>query len=611
MPDKSPVRAGIALATWISLAAVANSMAADRLPLGELVHDGPATPEQISLYLPITGSLPEAAAATVKYREKGSHGWLQAHPLHRIRPHFSVTPAVGEVPDAFAWPIIDLQPGKTYEVEVTVSSGAIADTKKAAFATRTIPAPAPAATVTLASGTSAAEIQSALDKLKPGDVLQLQDGEYRVDNLQLNRSGTVSNPIYIRGESRAGVQLVDTSGKILQIGDASHVVVENMTLRGSHKDSHWDADSRGVFFRDDTPGQAGVTIRNLTMTGVDMGVVAPREVSGCLVYDNTLVGNNTWTPEFIQSNTGWNDDGIRLPGSGNAAFNNSLSGFGDALAYASHSDTGALTQTIGVHYYRNDLRNSVDDLAEIDDGHRNLTLYDNRSHNSMTFMSIDPLYGGPFVAARNTAVNVGRSPYKWTSPNTGHFIYNNTVVRTTGRNWVRGKKKSEVAWLQHRNGRQRVYGYRNNILIYRGVSNATLVLNNRGHQTLDFTHNSWYPDGLFAWGKHRYFNLMDAQRSVAETQPVFSGITVRHEFDNISEPNPWPVQVTLGTDYRSEITDTYTLELAAGTQPKNSGAVIPNITDGFSGSAPDRGGVIDGRQIPHYGDRSSRASAAH
>ncbi len=63
------------------------------------------------------------------------------------------------------------------------------------------------------------------------------------------------------------------------------------------------------------------------------------------------------------------------------------------------------------------------------------------------------------------------------------------------------------------------------------------------------------------------------------------------------------IDVTLGADYRSEVLTTYTPELSPGTMPKNSGVAIPNITDGFDGTAPDRGAIIDGRPTPLYGDR--------
>jgi hypothetical protein len=75
-----------------------------------------------------------------------------------------------------------------------------------------------------------------------------------------------------------------------------------------------------------------VTVRRVIFEGVDMGVVAWGDTKQLLVYDNTLAGNNKWDARSLHSNLTWNDDGIRVPGIGNAVFNNTLSGFGDALA---------------------------------------------------------------------------------------------------------------------------------------------------------------------------------------------------------------------------------------------------------------------------------------
>ena len=109
------------------------------LPLGTLIHDGPATPEQLSLYLPLTAALPTTARASVQYRVEGAPTWREGHPLHRIRPDFAQTPGAGSVPDAFAWPLIDLVPGMRYEVEVTVTSGAESDVRSGLFTTRSLP----------------------------------------------------------------------------------------------------------------------------------------------------------------------------------------------------------------------------------------------------------------------------------------------------------------------------------------------------------------------------------------------------------------------------------------------------------------------------------------
>src|SRR5215475_7257414 len=51
-------RGVVVLAAWSTISLPACAWA---LPLGALVHDGPATPEQISLLLPVTGTLPPTA----------------------------------------------------------------------------------------------------------------------------------------------------------------------------------------------------------------------------------------------------------------------------------------------------------------------------------------------------------------------------------------------------------------------------------------------------------------------------------------------------------------------------------------------------------------------
>ena len=61
-------------------------------------------------------------------------------------------------------------------------------------------------------------------------------------------------------------------------------------------------------------------------------------------------------------------------------------------------------------FYRNDIYNSGDDCTEVDHAFRNVTFYDNRCTNSGTLISLDPLYGGPFIAARNIGINISRRP---------------------------------------------------------------------------------------------------------------------------------------------------------------------------------------------------------
>ena len=55
-----------------------------QLPVGSLAHDGPATPEQLSLIVPVTGALPASATASVRYRRSGTADWTTGHPLFAL-----------------------------------------------------------------------------------------------------------------------------------------------------------------------------------------------------------------------------------------------------------------------------------------------------------------------------------------------------------------------------------------------------------------------------------------------------------------------------------------------------------------------------------------------
>ena len=587
--------AGIALAVFGAAPSTATTRGT--LPLGALVHDGPATPEQLSLIVPVTGALPTTATANLRYRASGTGTWLAGHPLHRIRSAFAEVPGAGSVPDAFAWPIIDLTPGTAYDVEVTVVSGAVTDVLAGSFTTRALPVGAGAPNKHIAAGATLATIQAVMNALNPGDVIELANGTYNLTgNIQLTRSGSIGSPIHIRGASRDGVVLSRTAaGRVFQVLAANHVIIENLSIQGTGVDSGTDASSVGIEFWNGAPSQTRITVRNVTMRGVDIAIKAYGEISEFIAYDNSFFGNNTWTQALITTNATWNDDGICLPGFGNVAFNNTLRGFGDSFAY---TVDGA--EAVGVHFYRNDIRSTGDDAIEGDYAHRNLSFYDNRVHNSATLLSLDPLYGGPLLAARNISINTQRSPFKFNSTNTGQFIYNNTIVRTTGN----GAHQS-WGWVQFNNGPQRAWGYRNNELVYQGTGDL-LAIEAGSNDPIDFTHNSWFPDGDVWWSSSggSYSNLAMAYAGLPLTTPVFGSAPRRHEQDNITTVNPWTTNVALAADFLTEVTATYLPTPAMATAIRNTGVAIAGITDGFSGVAPDRGAIIGGRMPVAYGDRS-------
>ena len=48
----------------------------------------------------------------------------------------------------------------------------------------------------------------------------------------------------------------------------------------------------------------------------------------------------------------------------------------------------------------------------------------------------------------------------------------------------------------------------------------------------------------------------------------------------------------------------YDLRLKRGSAAIDKGKTLPNVTDGFSGAAPDIGAYEQGDELPHYGPRN-------
>lgn len=561
-------------------------------PLGDLQHDGPATPEQIALYLPITGELDLAAVAAVRYHD--GIAWRQAHPLVRQRPEFA--PSSNPHPEpAFAGMIFDLQPGATYRIEVEVRLGDLAATRSLTWTTRALPAAAGPATITIPAGSTTAQIAALIKAAKPGDVIEFAPGRYELNELQITCKGTAQQPIYIRGRSRDAVVLSDPNGRVVHFVGATHCVLEDLTIEGSGQDSGTAAGSSGVWIWNGARHEC-ITVRRLTIRGVDRGVIAWGEGSQLLVYDNVLEGNNGWEKATLESNASWNDDGIMAAGSGNAVFNNTLSGFGDAFC------VNAGYSNIGVHFYRNRVLWTCDDGCEADYGARNLSFYDNRIANAMTMLSCDPLRIGPLFAFRNVAINIGRQPFKLNSTMTGLFLYSNTIVRQLGMDTYAGTYQPGSSGAV----RHRAWGYRNNLFICPTPALAnTLWWETSGNDPIDCDHNAWWPNARFRWNFSggNFDSLALAQAGLRATQPVFSGQTQRHAHDIICEPQPFREPVTLGTTYDVRVDGEHAVVPADDSAVRGAGVAIPGITDGYAGGAPDIGAVITGRPAPVVGAR--------
>jgi hypothetical protein len=547
-----------------------------------------ATPHQIGMYLPLAGIAATDASATVRYRAATETDWRVGHPLVRIVPGWNDSGAPVPPVDALAGTIFDLEPGTSYEIEVAVTTPSGVDTIRTIASTRAMPGPSGAATV---RATPSTNIRALLNTLGPGDVLELANGTYDVpDGIYLDVSGAPGAPITIRGESRDGVVIRRSRGLVFEFVRTSHIVVEDLTLEGSGVDSFTaGSTSIGIDFWDGHPHEF-VTLRRLAVRGVDQGIVAYGAVRSFLIHDCDLRGNNLWNADFVDSSKTWDDDGIRIPGEGNCAFHNTLHGFGDSFAV----NNGA--HSAGVYFYRNLVTMTGDDACEGDYSTRNIGFYDNHISNTSTLLSLDPVWGGPFYCFRNIAVNTARGPFKLNSGQSGFLIYNNTIVRTEG--------ELPVGWIQYNNGDLRNWSFRNNILVYHGTGDP-LVLESGRNNPIDFTNNAWYPDGGVSWSNTGgdFPSFAAARAGLSETEPVFGTSRHRHDGDVVIGRDPFTSPIPLGADHLVEVTSHFVPVLGAASAARNAGVAIPNVTDGYSGAAPDMGATIGGRPNPAWGVR--------
>ena len=371
------------------------------------------TPEQIAVYADAS-SFDLTAYATLEYKLTSANTWNQGHPLYRVRP--------GTADDAFAGCIFDLLPGRAYDVRVTFTDGSGSVQEQAQFSTRRLPAVVSqqSATTTVSS---LSEFQTAINNANPGDVIELSDDTYSMSStISINGiSGTAANPIYIRGESKAGTVINRSSaGRVFSIGGSSyveHIVFENMTMDAGYAP---EAGSNGGAGTDAIRiGQTAplyepeyLTFRNLVITGAPMGIKPSggnggNLINNILVYNCNMTGTKSWIAANIASSSA---DGVRLAGAGNCVWNNTFEGYGDSIAFAHSKDEadGALECN---YAYRNYVHNSMDNVVELDHAQRFHAVYDNYFENINTGTSqsdnATPSYG-PTYFFRNILVNFAK-----------------------------------------------------------------------------------------------------------------------------------------------------------------------------------------------------------
>lgn len=549
--------------------------AADVADIGTVVVD-PSTSGALGFFMPLQGGDHDYDANVhVQYRVAGSEtGWSEAMDLTRLHPEMIgvETPTQHGLPmpeEGFAGSIFGLQAGTDYEVRFTLDDpdgGQSIDPD----ATQTVVVRTDAGPLTPEGGRTVAVsdadgLKAALADAQAGDIIELSGGVYQASDLTVGRGGYAGAPVVIRAADGADAVIDGMGSKAVLNITADYVQVDGLTLRNGG----WGIDMRGV---------TGVDVINNHINGVDKGIDGRFGLRDAFISDNVLEGH----VEFPRHDKAvWDYEGIVVAGQGVEVANNTLSGFGDALGLHKRTDA----PNIGIEFHHNLVLWGGDDGIEMDFSTRNVSAHDNLLANTNNGISLQPVWGGPAYAFDNVLINQANRPFKLNNDPTGFKILNNTSIN------------HDVGFKQY-SGMATNFEVLNNLFLGGSTTNALDFTTKVGMAVFD--HNGWNIDARFTLP-----SLLDGGGVRVGDFASWQASGVQGAHDVLLNGNPFAAY-DFGTAPHETFRDAALVHV--GLRPESAavdaGIHIPNITDGYSGAAPDLGARELGSADEVYGARS-------
>ena len=520
----------------------------------------------LSVEWAISGDDNNNGTVAVRFRQTSAAGWRDAMPLRRI-------PAGTNTNTGLSWnnkhsgSILDLQPDTEYEIELSLSDpDGGSDTRTVTARTRPVPRAAANATIKPATP---ATISSVASGAQPGDIILLADGDY--SELVFTQDGNATEPIVIRAENpKAAVFNGD-----VRLDSRSYVYLEDVTINGKVKFNN----------------SVGIVVRGCTVNGTDYGIVAMADgVENGYFCDNIVLGTTGWSDASVGSEGANEGEGILVTGPGNVICYNYVKGFRDCISTMETSPNNQVSTDI----YNNDIEIGADDAIEADFTMGNTRVMRNRISNSFMGISSQPGLGGPAYFIRNVMYNIIYSPFKLYRGSSGDVALHNTIVKCgDGIMIIPGES---VSWGYFRNnlviggeggGTYGGYGNGSGRVFYCPVCDATCDFNYDGYGSIG--------TGTFEGriGSNAFSSLAEMRANTTETDAVELDMSVFTTAVEFPASGPFPERA---------VPD---LRILANSAAADAGVVLPNVNDGFSGSAPDLGAYEAGAGLPHYGPRTS------
>lgn len=653
-----PSRCVVALAALtLSPLAVAQSA---RVTPGELVVE-PPTLISLGFEWYIEGDSDRDSAVAVAYRRVGETDWHASLPLLREQHERTVYVEILNytAPNMFAGSVFDLAENTEYEVRLTLSDpDGVDGAAERTVRVRTRPEPQPATggntyhvypfdyegpkQEPAFAGLLAAYYKAALGgdwsrsappRVQPGDTILVHAGTYKdFDRLSysheirsgyktccatpwdgtsyLSQDGTAERPIAIKAAGDGEV-IFDGDGNnvLFNVMAADHTYFEGITFRNTNMAI--EAGQKHI------AGAVGLTVKHSTFDQV--GVAIHSDWSGSknfYIADNVMNGRNDPTyligwfniwpwntvPDQQQKQRMLSYYAVSIYGSGHVLAYNRVTNFHDGLDHATYGMPDGYPNTprdrmpVSNDIYGNDVSNMHDNCFETDGGMHNMRVFRNRCFNAAVgAMSPQPIFGGPVYFIRNVVYNSVYGPLKIQADPSGILVYQNTYI-------------GEIQQLTPASNMH----FRNNLIMGQAARPALFAIDTHTPWSSS-DYNGFHPnDGSefsFQWNSpatgapvdyksprevRRFKALADYQRATGQDR--HSRLVDYSVFVDAAPPDfENPTQLYSPSDVD--------LRLAPRSRAIDAGVVLPGITDGFNGRAPDLGAYELGAEVPHYGPR--------
>lgn len=587
----------------------------------------------------ISGDENRNATVSVSYRKKGNTDWETGLPLLRIggeKVYGHGQRWVYETQQMFAGSLFNLEEGSVYECRFLLSDpdGIEGWRRHNVFVqTKSEPKPYPHGRVyhvyppnhngpkESPAFTGINEAYYGEDntgdwwnvpepRVQPGDIILVHAGLYKgnrrryADTLALDfhgayvltQKGTPEKPITIKAAGDGEV-IFDGDGayRLFDVMAADYHYFEGLTIRNT------DVAFYGGLKR--VMGCSGLTVKRCTIKDVGIAVMTySADSKDFYIADNVLIGRHD--PDTLIGWYGFKNPSpltsyyaIKVYGSSHVVCHNSIAYFHDGICVDTHGYPEKGKDCVSIDFYGNDIFNVSDDFIEADGGVHNIRVFENRGVNSYhSALSAQPIFGGPVYFIRNICYNIPGTALKYMIRPAGIFTYQNTFI-------------AEAAISPFSNGH-----FRNNLFLGPDDDRASLQASTlTNYSSLDY-NGYRRKKGKQANYRLRY-PLQDSLNNADETELTFVEATtlndfrkktgfelhgIELEYDGIFENVPLPDPRRKGHVYPSAGLD---FRLKSASKAIDAGCLLPNITDSFTGQAPDLGALEYGQPPLQYGPR--------